>query len=297
MEVKKRSNTKILGWGKILILALVVVLFVRFFFLESYHIASSSMETAVLNGDFVIVNKMPFRPAPERNTVVLFTSPLRKDTVAEQLFLSRCVGLPGDTLELIDNTLKINGKEVPKSPHTLARYTIENSIQEVLLSQMKRLSIPVREAVMTDTACFISLTPFEEYRIRDELPQFMDARFKQLGAEEYKLVVPRKDRAYRLDPVSLTACKEIILAEAGKDAVIRDGKLYLDGRETTFFFFKHNYYWLLSDNTSGAIDSRHLGFVPEEALVGKAWCIWLSKDPEKDIFHGYRWSRLFNSVY
>ena len=296
MEEKKRSNTKILGWGKILILALVIVLLVRFFFLESYHIVSSSMEAAVLKGDFVIVNKMPFRAAPERNTVVLFTSPLRKDTAANRLFLSRCVGLPGDTLELADNVLRINGKEVPKSPHTLARYTIENSIREVLLSQMKRLDIPLREVVATDTACLVSLTPFEEYRIRDELPKFMDARFKPLETAEYRLVVPRKDRAYRLDPVSLTVCKEIILAEAGKDAIIRDGKLYLDGRETTFFFFKHNYYWLLSDNTSGAVDSRHLGFVPEEALVGKAWCIWLSKDPEKDIFHGYRWSRLFNSV-
>lgn len=297
MEEVKRSNKKILGWGKILILALVIVLAVRFFLFESYHIVSAAMETAVLKGDFLIVNKMPFRPAPRRNAVVLFTSPLRKDTADRKLFLSRCIGLPGDTLELKGNELKVNGREVPKSPHTLARYAIENSVREMMLSQVERLNIPVRELAMTDSSCIISLTPFEEYQIRDELPEFMDARFRPLQTEEYRLIVPRKDRAYSLDPVTLTACKEIILAEAGDDAVIRDGKLYLDGRETTFFFFKHNYYWLLSDNTLEAVDSRHLGFVPEEALVGKAWCIWLSKDLAKDMLHGYRWNRLFNRVH
>ena len=121
MKEKKRSNKKILGWGKILILALVIVLLIRFFLFESYHIISSSMKTAVLNGDFVIVDKLLFHNYPKRNKVILFTSPLQKDTATDKLFLSRCIGLPGDTLELTDNILKVNGLEVPKSPYTLTR--------------------------------------------------------------------------------------------------------------------------------------------------------------------------------
>lgn len=296
MEEKKRSNKKILGWGKILILALVIVLLIRFFFFESYHIISSSMKTAVLNGDFVIVDKLLFHNYPKRNRVILFTSPLRKDTATNKLFLSRCIGLPGDTLELTDNILKVNGLEVPKSPYTLTRYYIDPSVKEMMLTQIKRLNIPIRESAITDSTYTLSLTPYEEFQIRDELPEFMNVRFKPVETEKYKLVVPQKDRAYRLDSVTLKACKEIILAEAGDKAIFRDGKLYLDGKETTFFSFKQNYYWLLSDNTLESIDSRHLGFVPEDALVGNAWIIWFSKDPEKDIFHGYRWNRLFKFI-
>mgnify|MGYP002247762147 FL=1 len=73
------------------------------------------------------------------------------------------------------------------------------------------------------------------------------------------LIVPRKDRAYPLDAASLTACKEIIMRETDGKASFRDGKLYLDGRETNFFFFQQDYYWVLSDNTNEAVDSRHLG--------------------------------------
>ena len=109
------------------------------------------------------------------------------------------------------------------------------------------------------------LTAFEEYQLREELPDAINRHFIGEQMQEYMLIVPRKDRAYPLDAASLTACKEIILRETDGKASFRDGKLYLDGRETNFFLFpdKH-YYWVLSDNTNEAVDSRHLGFIPAD---------------------------------
>lgn len=88
--------------------------------------------------------------------------------------------------------------------------------------------------------------------------------------QEYMLIVPRERPAYPLDAASLTACKEIIMRETDGKASFRDGKLYLDGRETNFFFFQQDYYWVLSDNTNEAVDSRHLGFIPADHIVGNA---------------------------
>ena len=99
--------------------------------------------------------------------------------------------------------------------------------------------------------------------------------------QEYMLIVPRKDRAYPLDAASLTACKEIIMQETDGKASFRDGKLYLDGRETNFFFFRQDYYWVLSDNTNEAVDSRHLGFIPADHIVGNAWLCWYSPDKQR----------------
>lgn len=294
MDKKKINNTFV--WGKILILALLVVVSVRFFLLESFYISSSAMETAVLNGDYLIVSKNPMGYTPERNAVVLFASPLLKDSAEQKLFLSRCIGLPGDTLELKDNGLSINGKEVPKSPHTLACYMLTDSTEKVIFRQMKRFHIPVREPERMGDTTRITLTPFEEYQLREELPQPFNDRFIPIKTENYKLIIPRKGIAYRLDAATLTACKEIILAETNGKAIFRDGKLFLDGRETSFFFFRQNYYWMLSDNTMEGIDSRHLGLIPESHITGCARFVWMSKEPATNFFNGYRWNRLFKTV-
>ena len=126
-----------------------------------------------------------------------------------------------------------------------------------------------------------NLTSFEEYQIREELSEDANIRFLKNPMDTYELVVPQKGRAYRLNAAALTACREAIRAEAGDKAVFRDGKLFLDGRETDFFFFNQDYYWMLSDNANEAVDSRHLGFIPRNHIIGNAWFCWYSKDRQR----------------
>lgn len=71
------------------------------------------------------------------------------------------------------------------------------------------------------------------------------------------------------------------MQETGGKAKFRDGKLYMDGRETHFFFFAQDYYWLLSDNPDAAVDSRHLGIIPEDHLVGSVFFCWFSADKNR----------------
>lgn len=171
---------------------------VRCFCVASFRVSTGSMEPALHRGDYILVNRLPIGNNPARGRVVLFTSPLPKDSVSSPLFLSRCVGMPGDTVRIADGG--------------------------------------------------------------------------------YELVIPRKGRAYRLDDISLMVCREAIRAEVGSKAVFRDGRLFLDGRETAFFFFDRDYYWMLSDNADDAVDSRHLGLVPRSHIIGNAFLCWMSPD-------------------
>ncbi|MDR2968400.1 MAG: signal peptidase I [Tannerellaceae bacterium] len=103
----------------------------------------------------------------------------------------------------------------------------------------------------------------------------------EIEAEEgytRKVTLPRRGKAYRLDAYSLPFCRDAIMQETGGKAQFRNGKLYMDGRETLFFYFAHDYYWLLSDNPEAAVDSRHLGIIPEDHLVGSVFFIWFSAD-------------------
>ena len=62
---------------------------------------------------------------------------------------------------------------------------------------------------------------------------------------------------------------------------VQNGKLFLDGRETSFFFFQQDYFWILADNSQEGIDSRHLGLIPADQVIGHAWFCWFSKDKQR----------------
>lgn len=277
----KRSLITVTKWLATVVLLVGGVMAVRYFCMESFHVSTDSMEVALHKGDYILVNKLPMKDNPGRNRVVLFTSPLLKDTLSSPLFLSRCIGMPGDTIRVGNEGYKVNGKLIPHSPRSLNRYIVTQAAQEELLGVQKRLNIPVRDLKEEEYGLSLSLTSFEEYQLREELSDDANVRFIKDKAESYELIVPRKGRAYRLDASALTACREAILAEAGNKAVFRDGKLFLDGREASFFFFKQDYYWMLSDNINEAVDSRHLGFIPRDHVIGNAWFCWYSKERQR----------------
>ncbi len=107
-----------LEWAKSFTIAIVLFLFVRAFLVEAFKIPSGSMEHTLLVGDFLLVNKLvygaevpftgrhlPAVRAPKRGDVVVFQWP--EDRTKN--FVKRLVGLPGDTVEMRDGTLLING--------------------------------------------------------------------------------------------------------------------------------------------------------------------------------------------
>lgn len=278
MRFKQKIKTTIKQLLTLLLLATVVVA-VRYYLIESYRISTSAMENTLMEGDLIIVNKL--NKQPDRNQVMLFSSPLRKDTVDSPLFLSRCIGLPGDTIRVNDDGYTVNGRFFPISPNAICQYRLENSEANLFFSVLSRLNIPVRDLRKEGNSTLIALTPFEEYSIREELSERSNKAFTKQTSGEYALIVPRKDRAYRLTEECLIACKEAILREAEAPVSFRNDKLFLDGKETDFFFFEQDYFWVLSDNTNEGIDSRHLGFVPAENIVGTAWYCWFSPQTKR----------------
>ena len=227
-----RKSRLYVSWVVTIVIAFLIVIPVRRFCIESYRISTSAMEDALHQGDYILVNKLPFEGNPGRNKVVLFTSPLLKDTVSNPLLLSRCIGMPGDTILVSGDGYEVNGKLLPHSPRALNTCFITQKSAADFLKALQKLSIPVRNWKSETFGFSFSLTSFEEYQLREELTEEMNIHFIRNQSAPYKLVVPRKGRAYRLDEAALVACKEAILAEAGEKAVFRDGKLYLDGRET-----------------------------------------------------------------
>jgi signal peptidase I len=279
MEINRKRT---LGWIVLIAGILLLVCLVRTYCIGSYRISTPSMENALHTGDYVLVNKFPNQGRLKHNGVFLFTSPLWQDRDDPPLLVSRCIALPGDTIEVSDGGYTVNGLLYPRSPYSLATYVFPAELKTAMLNILKELDIPLRPDTKEDyLSISLSLTSFEEYRIREELTIRMNESFARKKIDSYKLAVPRKDVMYELDEGFLTACREAIRMETNDKAEFRGHRLFIDNEEVVSFSFSQDYYWLLSDNTNEAVDSRHLGFISYNHIIGNAWFCWYSKDKER----------------
>ena len=93
----------------------------------------------------------------------------------------------------------------------------------------------------------------------------------------------------KLDEHNLPLYRRAIEFFEGNSLEIRDGKIIINGKETTEYTFKMDYYWMMGDNRHNSADSRYWGFVPEDHIVGRASTVIFSKDKDNGKI---RWNRI-----
>ena len=109
--------------------------------------------------------------------------------------------------------------------------------------------------------------------------------------------IPKKGETIDLTLDNLPVYERPIRNYEGNTLAVKDGKIYINGKETTKYTFKMDYYWMMGDNRHNSADSRFWGFVPEDHIVGKPIFIWLSLDQDRGWLDGkIRWDRLFRFV-
>lgn len=112
-------------WAVILVVALVIALTIRTFFVQTFYIPSASMTPTLQIGDRILVDKLAYRThGPARDDIVVFRPPPLESSTYTDL-VKRVIGLPGDTVSLVDGKVAINGKVIsepylPPGTETLA---------------------------------------------------------------------------------------------------------------------------------------------------------------------------------
>ena len=118
-----RESGTVREWTKSVLIAVALFLFLRTFLLQTFVIISGSMEGTLLVGDMLVANRLAVGPRipGTRIRIPAYSEPRRGDVMVfdphhevDMKLVKRIAGLPGDTLQMRDGVLILNGREVPE---------------------------------------------------------------------------------------------------------------------------------------------------------------------------------------
>ena len=237
-------------------------------------------------------------------------------------YIKRCIGLPGEALSLVDGQVNINGQPVENPEGLEFVYVIiserGNSSMEKRLRKTLNLDLRSSYQRVNDTMHTVVCTR-EEGKMIDQIEGVVRSWVKNdtLGSNRNLSIFPNQANtvwtADNFGPVLLPAegltielnadnwpiYQRAIRVYEGNQTEIKDGRIFINGAETTSYTFKEDYYFLMGDNRHNSADSRFWGFVPEDHVVGKAVFTWFSKEsdaPDKHFTNDIRWSRMMKMV-
>ncbi len=267
LKEKFYDNVKNLLW------AAVAALILKTFVIEAYTIPTGSMEDTLLPGDFLLVTKfthgattprnipftniaLPYYQFPrlkeiKRGDIIVFEYPGDRDELRHEEimnYVKRCVGLPGDTIQIVDKILYVNGELFPPPP------------------KMKFLNpVPTPKGIANP---------------------FIFPKYSNWNEDNYgPLYVPKKGDTIQLSLSNIEQFRTLINREHNREVVrVVGDEIYIDGIKTSTYVIKKNYYFMMGDNRDDSADSRFWGYVPEDLIIGEPLIIYWSWDRELPMF-------------
>ncbi|MFV0289397.1 MAG: signal peptidase I [Mangrovibacterium sp.] len=231
-------------------------------------------------------------------------------------YIKRCVGVPGDKLELIDGQLYVNDSQQEafngvqlnyhvktKNAATLRDKTLESigiSISDRGNYGDGQYVFPLTKEMVAKLQAIPDVAEVNPIIIpknnRDKNTFPFSANFTWNVDNYGPIYVPKKGETIELNTGNLPLYERIIHAYENHQLEVIDGEIFIDNNRATSYTFAMDYYWMMGDNRHNSADSRYWGFVPEDHVVGKAVFIWMSLDKDKTFPFNIRWKRAFSSV-
>lgn len=244
---------------------------------------------------------------PDRN----YYKPIDKKTN----LVKRCVGVPGDSLEVRDGYVYIDGKrnDLPDRAQLQFAYNVvlKGNVANYgrLIEILKTYDITDNPYQIEEGSFVVQATQEAANKAKNH-PNIasITRRIAQKGDDgglfprvaQYPwnydnfgpIYIPKKGETIELTMEVLPLYKRLIGEYERNSIVTRGNQIIINDQPATSYTFKQDYYWMMGDNRNNSIDARAWGYVPFDHVVGKPVFIWMSWDGLKNP----RWERWFTTV-
>lgn len=231
----------------------------------------------------------------------------------KDLYVKRAVGLPGETLELKDRKLFIDGEEV-EDPSTIQFRYVVRFPDSPNRRKWAEWGIAEDDVEEREGTMFLNQEQLDQLKADNpnmqaefynyDNPQLTGNRYYPHDATNYgswsndnfgPIWIPRAGETVQLTPENYSIYFRPIKVYEGNDVEKRGDQILINGEVATEYTFQQDYYWMMGDNRHNSEDSRVWGFVPMDHVVGKPLFIWFSIR-ENSLSKGINWSRIFTSA-
>ena len=212
-------------------------------------------------------------------------------------YVKRCVGTPGDSLQIIDNVIYIDGIAEPVHPYLQYNYIIKTDGHLLGNSYLTKLGISKEDRESNGNGIYrLPLTAAMKAELeKNNHILSIEVEPEEQGGDVYPLghnhwtrdnygpiYIPAKGDTVMITEDNFWIYKRI--ADAYEFKTMKVGEPYV---------FEMDYYWMMGDNRHKSADSRYWGFVPEDHIVGRPMFVWLSMEKDNAWGKGHiRWNRL-----
>jgi signal peptidase I len=249
-------------------------------------------------------------------------------------YVKRCVGISGDSLQIINNQVYVNGKKQENFDGIQYNYFVQTDGMRLSRTLIDKLGISNEDFVELSSVSSYSLIQglglnpnypvyhfplsHEKYDILKNTPGITNLLVEPdwlttpaIGDSMYPLggntgwsrdnygpiYIPKKGDKIELNEQTYPIYERCIRNYEGNKLIAKNGKYYINDVETNYYVFQLNYYWMMGDNRHKSADSRSWGFVPEDHIVGQPMFVWLSLNKDKSLFDGkIRFNRFFKNA-
>ncbi|NNL81460.1 MAG: signal peptidase I [Flavobacteriaceae bacterium] len=230
--------------------------------------------------------------------------------------VKRCVGLPGDSLEVRDGYVYINGDQnvLPDRAQLQFSYLVQPKSRQFngrVMEERYDITDPFGIINSQNTYKFMAISDDAVAKFKNHpnvvsiAPDKAEKGIRGPGIfpdhPDYNwnndwfgpLYIPEAGKTIKLNLDVLPLYKRIITEYEGNELRIEGSQILINSEISNSYTFQQDYYWMMGDNRHNSLDARVWGFVPFDHVVGKPVFIWMSWNGIKNP----RWSRFFTTVH